>query len=43
MDGVPGVTQPPVESGGEFRYEFTVDDAGTYWYHPHVNSAAQVG
>lgn len=43
MDGVPGVTQPPVEPGGEFRYEFTVDDAGTYWYHPHVNSAAQVG
>jgi len=43
MDGVPGVTQPPVEPGGEFRYEFTVNDAGTYWYHPHVNSAAQIG
>ena len=43
MDGVPGVTQPPIETDGEFRYEFTVDDAGTYWYHPHVNSAAQVG
>ncbi len=43
MDGVPGVTQDPVEPGGEFRYEFTLDDAGTYWYHPHVNSAAQVG
>jgi FtsP/CotA-like multicopper oxidase with cupredoxin domain len=26
-----------------FRYEFTVDDAGTYWYHPHINSSAQVG
>jgi FtsP/CotA-like multicopper oxidase with cupredoxin domain len=43
MDGVPGVTQDPVESGGEFRYEFVVRDAGTYWYHPHINSAAQVG
>jgi FtsP/CotA-like multicopper oxidase with cupredoxin domain len=43
MDGVPGVTQDPVESGGDFRYEFTVNDAGTYWYHPHINSAAQVG
>jgi len=43
MDGVPGVTQPPVPVDGEFRYEFVVDDAGTYWYHPHVNSAAQVG
>jgi len=43
MDGVPGVTQPPVPVDGEFRYEFVVDDAGSYWYHPHVNSAAQVG
>lgn len=43
MDGVPGVTQPPIPAGGEFRYEFVVNDAGTYWYHPHVNSAAQVG
>ena len=43
MDGVPGVTQDPVEAGGTFRYEFTVRDAGTYWYHPHINSAAQVG
>ena len=43
MDGVPGVTQDPVEVDGEFRYEFIVRDAGTYWYHPHINSAAQVG
>lgn len=43
MDGAPGFTQDPVASGGDFRYEFTVRDAGTYWYHPHVNSAAQVG
>jgi FtsP/CotA-like multicopper oxidase with cupredoxin domain len=43
MDGVPGVSQPPVEPGGAFTYEFTVPDAGLYWYHPHVMSAAQVG
>jgi len=43
MDGVPGVTQPPVPVDGEFRYEFVVDDAGSYGYRPHVNSAAQVG
>lgn len=43
MDGVPGVTQDPVAADGEFRYEFIVRDAGTYWYHPHINSAAQVG
>jgi FtsP/CotA-like multicopper oxidase with cupredoxin domain len=43
MDGVPGVTQDPVDAGAEFRYEFVVRDAGTFWYHPHINSAAQVG
>ena len=43
MDGSPGVTQPPIEPGGEFRYEFVLKDAGTYWYHPHVDSAVQVG
>src|SRR5215831_6955794 len=43
MDGAPGVTQPPIEPGAEFRYEFVLRDAGTYWYHPHVDSAAQVG
>jgi FtsP/CotA-like multicopper oxidase with cupredoxin domain len=43
MDGVPGVSQPPVEPGGTFTYDFVVPDAGLYWYHPHVMSAAQVG
>ncbi len=43
MDGAPGVTQPPIESGGEFRYEIELRDAGTYWYHPHLDSSAQVG
>jgi FtsP/CotA-like multicopper oxidase with cupredoxin domain len=43
MDGVPGVSQPPVEPGGTFTYDFIVPDAGLYWYHPHVMSAAQVG
>ena len=35
MDGVPGMTQEPIEPGGRFRYEFTVPDPGTYFYHPH--------
>jgi FtsP/CotA-like multicopper oxidase with cupredoxin domain len=43
MDGAPGVTQEPVAPGGEFRYEFELRDAGTYWYHPHTDSSAQVG
>lgn len=36
MDGVPGVTQDPIPAGGEFTYEFTVPDPGTYFFHPHV-------
>jgi len=43
MDGVPGLTQKPVPSGGAFDYEFTPPDAGTYWYHPHVKSSEQLG
>lgn len=43
MDGVPGVTQAAIEPGETFLYDFKVPDAGTYWYHPHVNSSEQVG
>jgi FtsP/CotA-like multicopper oxidase with cupredoxin domain len=32
-----------VEPGETFEYAFEVPDAGLYWYHPHVDSAAQVG
>ena len=43
MDGVPGLTQPPVRPGESFVYEFTPPDAGTFWYHPHANSLEQLG
>jgi FtsP/CotA-like multicopper oxidase with cupredoxin domain len=43
MDGVPGHSQPEVKPDGSFTYDFTVPDAGLFWYHPHVMSAAQVG
>ena len=43
MDGVPDVSQPEVKPGQAFTYDFVVRDAGLYWYHPHVMSAAQVG
>jgi FtsP/CotA-like multicopper oxidase with cupredoxin domain len=43
MDGVPEISQPPVNKGETFTYDFVVRDAGLYWYHPHVMSAAQVG
>jgi FtsP/CotA-like multicopper oxidase with cupredoxin domain len=42
MDGVPGITQPPVEPGETFVYEFTPKDAGTFWFHPHIRSSEQV-
>jgi len=43
MDGVPGLTQPPIGSGESFVYEFTPPDAGAFWYHPHANSLEQLG
>lgn len=43
MDGVPGLTQPPIKPGESFGYEFTPPDAGTFWYHPHANSLQQLG
>ena len=43
MDGVPGLTQAPIEPGESFAYQFTPPDAGTFWYHSHVNSSEQVG
>ncbi|SFD58292.1 Multicopper oxidase with three cupredoxin domains (includes cell division protein FtsP and spore coat protein CotA) [Sulfitobacter brevis] len=43
MDGVGGLTQAPIEKGGEFLYEFDALDAGTFWYHPHQRSFEQVG
>ena len=42
MDGVAGLTQPPVEPGGSFDYDFVVPDAGTFWYHAHNMSWNQV-
>ncbi|MFE6615907.1 multicopper oxidase family protein [Amycolatopsis sp. NPDC057786] len=36
MDGVPDVTQQAIAANADFSYEFTVPDAGTYWFHPHV-------
>ena len=43
MDGVPDISQPEMKRGDTFTYDFVVRDAGLFWYHPHVMSAAQVG
>ncbi|MBK7859734.1 MAG: multicopper oxidase family protein [Archangiaceae bacterium] len=42
MDGSEA-TQAAVPPGGSFEYRFTATKAGTFWYHPHVRSSAQVG
>ena len=42
VDGVPGVSQPEVQPGETFTYDFVVPDAGTFWYHPHHRSSDQV-
>ncbi|MCB4457505.1 multicopper oxidase family protein [Leisingera sp. McT4-56] len=42
MDGVPYLTQMPIAGGEVFEYEFTPPDAGTYWYHPHCMTMAQM-
>lgn len=35
MDGVPYVTQPPVQPGQSFTYEFAARPTGTHMYHSH--------
>ncbi len=41
FDGVPGVTQAPVERGETFTYEVFFRDSGIYWYHPHMREDIQ--
>ena len=41
FDGVPGLTQDPIEPGESFTYEVNVPDAGMFWYHPHVREDVQ--
>jgi FtsP/CotA-like multicopper oxidase with cupredoxin domain len=42
MDGVPGVTQKPVQPGETFVYEFEARPAGTRWYHTHFQEHRQL-
>jgi FtsP/CotA-like multicopper oxidase with cupredoxin domain len=43
MDGVPHVTQDPIQPGGTFTYEFAAKPAGSHMYHSHHNATDQVG
>ncbi len=42
MDGVPGITQTPVQPGETFVYEFEARPAGTRWYHTHFQEHRQL-
>jgi len=42
MDGVPYITQRPIEPERTFTYEFVLPDAGTFFYHPHQRSYEQM-
>jgi len=41
FDGVPDVTQPPVQPGESFTYKIKFLDPGLYWYHPHIREDRQ--
>jgi FtsP/CotA-like multicopper oxidase with cupredoxin domain len=43
MDGVPHVTQEPIQPGESFTYEFTARTPGSHMYHSHHNATDQVG
>lgn len=36
FDGVPDMTQKPILPGQTFTYSVRFDDAGVFWYHPHL-------
>jgi FtsP/CotA-like multicopper oxidase with cupredoxin domain len=42
MDGVPFLTQKPIEPGQSFDYHFVPPDVGTFWYHTHFGSSEQL-
>ena len=42
MDGVSGLTQPPIPPGETWVYEFTLRNHGTFFYHPHADELVQV-
>ena len=43
MDGVPGLSFSGIHPGQAYRYQFTVKQSGTYWYHSHSGFQEQQG
>jgi manganese oxidase len=42
MDGISGLSQPPIKPGETFVYEFTLQQHGTHMYHPHADEMVQM-
>ena len=42
MDGVGGLTQPHIDPGKTFVYEFVLKKSGTFMYHPHSDEMVQM-
>jgi FtsP/CotA-like multicopper oxidase with cupredoxin domain len=42
MDGVSGITQPPIPVGKTFVYEFTPTRPGSHFYHTHLDEQLQL-
>jgi manganese oxidase len=42
MDGVAGLTQPHIEPGETYVYEFTLRQHGVQMYHPHSDEMVQI-
>jgi len=42
MDGIAGLTQPPIMPGETYAYEFTLKQHGTHMYHPHADELTQM-
>ena len=42
MDGVTGLTQPGIQPGKTFVYEFVAKRPGTFMYHPHADEMTQM-
>jgi len=43
VDGGPGVSQSPIKPGERYVYEFTLHQAGTYFYHSHMAMQEMMG
>src|SRR5882757_6285785 len=42
-DGMPGISQKAVPPGGSFTYNFTIRQAGTFFYHSHMAMQEMAG